>query len=92
MKISPTMPGNRPTATSAGSSQSRKTTATTTTTLNADDITQAGLQSAQQTLNDQNESDIDSDKVALMQAMLASGSQQVDTEQLASDMLSFFQN
>ena len=72
--------------------QPRKTTATTTTTLSADDITQAGLQSAQQTLNDQQESDIDSDKVAQMQAMLASGSLQVDTEQLASDMLSFFQN
>ena len=64
MKITPTMPGNRPTATTAGSSQPRKTTATTTTTLSADDITQAGLQSAQQTLNDQQESDIDSDKVA----------------------------
>ena len=91
MKITPTMPGNRPTATTAGSSQPSKTT-TTTTTLSADDITQAGLQSAQQTLNDQQESDIDSDKVAQMQAMLASGSLQVDTEQLASDMLSFFQN
>lgn len=64
MKITPTMPGNRPTATTAGSSQSRKSTATTATTLSADDITQAGLQSAQQTLNDQQESDIDSDKVA----------------------------
>ncbi|HCJ9572633.1 TPA: flagellar biosynthesis anti-sigma factor FlgM [Escherichia coli] len=92
MKITPTMPGNRPTATTAGSNQPRKTTATTTTTLSADDITQAGLQSAQQMLNDQQESDIDSDKVAQMQAMLASGSLQVDTEQLASDMLSFFQN
>ncbi|MCP3491182.1 flagellar biosynthesis anti-sigma factor FlgM [Escherichia coli] len=92
MKITPTMPGNRPTATTAGSSQSRKSTATTATTLSADDITLAGLQSAQQTLNDQQESDIDSDKVAQMQAMLASGSLQVDTEQLASDMLSFFQN
>lgn len=51
MKITPTMPGNRPTTTTAGSSQPRKTTATTTTTLSADDITQAGLQSAQQTLN-----------------------------------------
>lgn len=91
MKITPTMPGNRPTATTAGASQPRKTTAITTT-LSADDITQAGLQSAQQTLNDQQESDIDSDKVAQMQAMLASGSLQVDTEQLASDMLSFFQN
>lgn len=48
MKITPTMPGNRPTATTAGSSQSRKSTATTATTLSADDITQAGLQSAQQ--------------------------------------------
>ncbi|ENA4662957.1 flagellar biosynthesis anti-sigma factor FlgM, partial [Escherichia coli] len=55
MKITPTMPGNRPTATTAGSSQPRKTTVTTTTTLSADDITQAGLQSAQQTLNDQQE-------------------------------------
>ncbi|EKS5495645.1 flagellar biosynthesis anti-sigma factor FlgM [Escherichia coli] len=91
MKITPTMPGNRPTTTTAGSSQPRKSTATTTT-LTADDITQAGLQSAQQTLNDQQESDIDSDKVAQMQGMLASGSLQVDTEQLASDMLSFFQN
>ena len=92
MKITPTTPGSRPAATAAGSSQSRKSTATTATTLSADDITQAGLQSAQQTLNDQQESDIDSDKVAQMQAMLASGSLQVDTEQLASDMLSFFQN
>lgn len=40
MKITPTMPGNRPTATTAGSSQSRKSTATTATTLSADDITQ----------------------------------------------------
>ncbi len=55
MKITPTMPGNRPTATTAGSSQPRKSTATTTTTQSADDITQAGLQSAQQTLNDQQE-------------------------------------
>ncbi|MFV2364482.1 flagellar biosynthesis anti-sigma factor FlgM, partial [Escherichia coli] len=55
MKITPTMPGTRPTATTAGSSQPRKTTATTTTTLSADDITPAGLQSAQQTLNDQQE-------------------------------------
>lgn len=38
MKITPTMPGNRPTATTAGSSQPRKSTATTTT-LSADDIT-----------------------------------------------------
>ncbi|ENC3010566.1 TPA: flagellar biosynthesis anti-sigma factor FlgM [Escherichia albertii] len=91
MKIPPTMPGNRPTATTAGTSQPRKSTVTTTR-LSADDITQAGLQSAQQTLNDQQESDIDSDKVAQMQAMLSSGSLQVDTEQLASDMLSFFQN
>ncbi|MCC4041847.1 flagellar biosynthesis anti-sigma factor FlgM [Escherichia coli] len=91
MKITPTMPGNRPTATATGTRQTSKS-ATTTTTLSADDITQAGLQSAQQTLNDQQESDIDSDKVAQMQAMLASGSLQVDTEQLASDMLSFFQN
>ena len=92
MKITPTMPGNRPTASAAGTRQTSKSAATTTTTLSADDITQAGLQSAQQTLNDQQESDIDSDKVAQMQAMLASGSLQVDTEQLASDMLSFFQN
>ncbi|WP_201294319.1 flagellar biosynthesis anti-sigma factor FlgM, partial [Escherichia coli] len=46
----------------------------------------------QQTLTYQQESDTYRDKVAQMQAMLASGSLQVDTEQLTSDMLSFFQN
>lgn len=59
--------------------------------LSADDITQAGLQTAQQTLNSDTQSDVDYDKVAQMQAMLASGDLQVDTDQLAGDMLSFFQ-
>lgn len=92
MKITLTMPGNHPTATMAGSSQPRKSTATTATTLSADDITQAGLQSAQQTLNDQQESDIDKVTSGTNAGDATSGSLQVDTEQLASDMLSFFQN
>jgi negative regulator of flagellin synthesis FlgM len=49
------------------------------------------LQTAQQTLNSDAQSDVDYDKVAQMQAMLASGVLQVDTDQLAGDMLSFFQ-
>lgn len=94
MKITPTLPGNRPTS-ATGTERSDKSTAqtsaTSSTTLSADDITQAGLQTAQQTLNSDTQSDVDYDKVAQMQAMLASGDMQVDTDQLAGDMLSFFQ-
>ncbi|KLV72151.1 flagellar biosynthesis anti-sigma factor FlgM [Citrobacter freundii] len=94
MKITPTLPGNRPasTADQARSDKSSVQTSTSnTTTLSADDITQAGLQTAQQTLNSDPQSDVDYDKVAQMQAMLAAGDMQVDTQQLAGDMLSFFQ-
>ncbi|APR33914.1 MULTISPECIES: flagellar biosynthesis anti-sigma factor FlgM [Citrobacter] len=94
MKITPTLPGNRP-ASTTGQTRSDKSSAQTTTssaaTLSADDITQAGLQTAQQTLNSDPQSDVDYDKVAQMQAMLAAGDMQVDTQQLAGDMLSFFQ-
>ncbi|MNI42577.1 anti-sigma28 factor FlgM [compost metagenome] len=54
-------------------------------------MTQAGLQSAQQTLNEDTQGDVDYDKVAEMQAALANGDLQVDTDRLAGDMLSFFQ-
>ncbi|MEG0098648.1 MAG: flagellar biosynthesis anti-sigma factor FlgM [Citrobacter sp.] len=94
MKITPTLPGNRPT-TASGTERSDKSTApistTSTTVISADDITQAGLQTAQQTLDSDAQSDVDYDKVAQMQAMLASGDMQVDNDQLAGDMLSFFQ-
>lgn len=95
MKITATLPGNRPaptaSATNSDSKSMPKTSAVSTTTLSADDITQAGLQSAQQTLNNAPQDDVDYDKVAQMQAALAAGDLQVDNSQLASDMLSFFQ-
>ncbi|POT58756.1 flagellar biosynthesis anti-sigma factor FlgM [Citrobacter amalonaticus] len=96
MKITATMSGNSPAPTASGtnSSNSKSTTSTraaSTPTFSADDITQAGLQSAQQALNDDNQSDIDNDKVARMQAALAAGDLQMDNDQLAGDMLSFFQ-
>ncbi|WP_410738737.1 flagellar biosynthesis anti-sigma factor FlgM [Citrobacter freundii] len=94
MKITPSLPGNRPASTTeqARANKSRVQTSTSSSaSLSADDITQAGLQTAQQTLNSDTQSDVDYDKVAQMQAMLASGDLQVDTDQLAGDMLSFFQ-
>ena len=90
MKITPSLPGNRPASTTEQARADKSSVQTSTSSsasLSADDITQAGLQTAQQTLN----SDVDYDKVAQMQAMLASGDLQVDTDQLAGDMLSFFQ-
>ncbi|WP_435954679.1 flagellar biosynthesis anti-sigma factor FlgM [Dryocola sp. BD626] len=57
----------------------------------ADDITQNGLQTAQLTLNNDSQGDVDYDRVAQMQAVLAAGTMSVDTDELASSMLSFFQ-
>ena len=94
MKITPSLPGNRPALTTEQARANKSSVQTSTSSsasLSADDITQAGLQTAQQTLNSDTQSDVDYDKVAQMQAMLASGDLQVDTDQLAGDMLSFFQ-
>lgn len=95
MKITPAIPGGRTAATQGTESASKKmipTTTTSSTSLSADDITQAGLQSAQQTLNSENQdSDVDYDKVAQMQAALAAGNLQVNNDDLAADMLSYFQ-
>lgn len=94
MKITPSLPGNRPASTAEQARADKSSVQTSTSSsasLSADDITQAGLQTAQQTLNSDTQSDVDYDKVAQMQAMLASGDLQVDTDQLAGDMLSFFQ-
>lgn len=94
MKITPTISGSSPMPTSAterATTSTAQTSSGSTLTISADDITQAGLQSAQQTLNNDNEGDVDYDKVARMQAAIASGEMQVDTNQLASDMLSYFQ-
>ncbi|MDN8598425.1 flagellar biosynthesis anti-sigma factor FlgM [Citrobacter sp. S2-9] len=94
MKITPTISGSNPMSTSAterATTSTAQTSSGSTLTISADDITQAGLQSAQQTLNNDNEGDVDYDKVARMQAAIASGEMQVDTNQLASDMLSYFQ-
>ncbi|EQB4818120.1 TPA: flagellar biosynthesis anti-sigma factor FlgM [Citrobacter amalonaticus] len=95
MKITATISGERQVPTVTGTSHTTTTTATTsvasTTTFSADDMTQAGLQSAQQALNDTAQDDVDYDKVAQMQAMLAAGDMQIDPDRLASDMLAFFQ-
>ena len=75
MKITPSLPGNRPASTTEQARADKSSVQTSTSSsasLSADDITQAGLQTAQQTLNSDTQSD-------------------VDTDQLAGDMLSFFQ-
>lgn len=95
MKITPAIPGGRTAATQGTESVSKKTapnSTTSPTSLSADDITQAGLQSAQQTLNSESQdSDVDYDKVAQMQAALAAGDLQVNNDELAATMLSYFQ-
>lgn len=94
MKITPAISGGRTASTQAAENKDKKMPANNTassTSLSADDITQAGLQSAQQTLNSESQdSDVDYDKVAQMQAMLAAGDLQVNNDDLAADMLSYF--
>lgn len=94
MKITPTTSGTPPISTGR-TERSGTSTATpqpaSTTTFSADDITQSGLQSAQQTLNNDSQGDVDYDKVAQMQAAIASGDMTVDPARLAADMLSYFQ-
>lgn len=96
MKITPMISGSR--TTSVSGTDRNKQSSTTKSSVNtsalspsADDITQAGLQSAQQTLNNDAQSDVDYDKVAQMQAALAAGQFQVNHDDLAADMLSYFQ-
>ncbi|WP_318392448.1 flagellar biosynthesis anti-sigma factor FlgM [Enterobacter sp.] len=57
----------------------------------ADDVTQQGLQIAQQSLNAEPTDAVDADRVAAMQALIAAGEFTVDTDALADSMLSFFQ-
>ena len=90
MKITPMISGSRP-ASVSGSERNKQNSTSNTSTLSADDITQAGLQSAQQTLNNDAQNDVDYDKVAQMQAALAAGQLQVNPDDLAADMLSYFQ-
>ncbi|MFH7829004.1 flagellar biosynthesis anti-sigma factor FlgM [Kluyvera chengduensis] len=95
MKITPMISGSRPASVSGSERNKQNSTAqsstSNTSTLSADDITQAGLQSAQQTLNNDAQDDVDYDKVAQMQAALAAGQLQVNPDDLAADMLSYFQ-
>lgn len=56
-----------------------------------EDITQNGLQTAQITLNNDAMGDVDYDRVAQMQVLLAAGTITVDTNELAFSMLNFFQ-
>lgn len=95
MKITPMLPGSRNDAVQTQnqtSNTSSQETVSTPTSLSADDITQQGLSAAQQTLNaESQDDDVDYDKVAQMQAALASDQLQVNTNDLASAMLSFYQ-
>lgn len=56
----------------------------------ADDVTQQGLETAQRSLNAQPADAVDTDRVAQMQALIASGEFTLDTDQIAASMLSFF--
>ncbi|WP_330983825.1 MULTISPECIES: flagellar biosynthesis anti-sigma factor FlgM [Enterobacterales] len=94
MKITPMISGSRPAPGTEKESQDKNTAQTSTsgvTPASAEDITQAGLQSAQQALNEDSQGDIDYDNVARMQATLATGEPAIDTDQLAADMFRFFQ-
>ncbi|MCT4704612.1 flagellar biosynthesis anti-sigma factor FlgM [Enterobacteriaceae bacterium H16N7] len=94
MKITPTPLPNR-----AGNTQAQNKPAKTpkpvpeklTPAPNGEDITQSGMQSAQLALENDADGDIDEDKVAQMQALLASGDLTVNTDELAASMLNFFQ-
>ena len=54
----------------------------------ASDVTQTAIQSAQQELN-MHPTEVDQDKVAQVQALLAAGGGQVDRQALASSMLDY---
>ncbi|WP_044184213.1 flagellar biosynthesis anti-sigma factor FlgM [Phytobacter massiliensis] len=91
MKITPTVAGSRPASTSSGTQRAAKASVVSSSAApaTADEVTQAGLQAAQQSLNDAR-SEVDYDKVAQMQAALSAGTLSVDPDQLAGDMLNFF--
>lgn len=89
MKITQ-MPSTQRAVTPQQQNKTAKDTAKKAPLQSADDITQDGLQTAQQTLDNDVQSDVDYDKVAQMQAVLNNG-MAVDTDELASAMLNFFQ-
>lgn len=91
MKIRPLPLASRPATTS---SQKKTTeTATSVTPLPAtDDITQQGLHTAQSSLDGDDSENVDTARVAKMQALLAADDFTVDTDALAASMLTFFQS
>ncbi|MFP2504069.1 flagellar biosynthesis anti-sigma factor FlgM [Buttiauxella gaviniae] len=91
MKIGQMPSTNRAATTQTQSKQAKAVPGKTAPAPSADDITQQGLQTAQLSLNNDAESDVDYDKVAKMQAALAAGEFTVDPDSLADSMLNFFQ-
>lgn len=91
MKIGQMPSTNRAATTQTQNKQAKASSAKTTPTQSADDITQQGLQTAQLSLDNDVEGDVDYDKVAQMQAALKAGEFTVDTDSLAASMLDFFQ-
>lgn len=92
MKITPVSVDGRTTLTRQNTSEKTHEAPTfqTVATQSADEITQSTLQTAQATLSSERGEDVDSEKVARMQAILASGNLQVDNDALAASMLDYF--
>lgn len=91
MKIGQMPSTHRAATTQTQSKQAKAEPGQTAPAPSADDITQQGLQTAQHSLSNDAESDVDYDKVARMQAALAAGEFTVDPDSLAEAMLNFFQ-
>lgn len=91
MKIGQMPSTNRAATTQTQSKQAKTSPGKTTPRPSADDITQQGVQTAQQSLTNDADGDVDYDKVAQMQAALQAGEFTVDTDSLATSMLDFFQ-
>lgn len=59
--------------------------------VEADEVTQTALSAALEELSSDSQ-DIDHDKVAQMQALIASGNYSVDNDELSGAMLGFYRN
>lgn len=92
MKIRQLPLASRP-ATASSQKKSADATAGRITPLpDADDITQQGLHTAQSSLDGDDSESVDTTRVAQMQALLAADDFTVDTDALATSMLTFFQS
>ncbi|WP_318373203.1 flagellar biosynthesis anti-sigma factor FlgM [Enterobacter sp.] len=83
---------SRPTTTSSQKKSADAAAQTIATLPGAEDITQQGLHTAQSSLDGDDSENVDTTRVAEMQALLASDDFTVDTDALAASMLAFFQS